>query len=380
MFLLPEIAQQIVDEIKTTINRDLNIMDKDGVIVASTDRSRIGTLHTVARDLLCGEMDCYVVLADDMPPGCRRGINLPITINGERVGVVGITGEPSEVSGLGKVIQKMTEIMLVEVQQQSALNYMETVRRSFIERLLFGDMSDERDLRATASALDFALHLPRVAAVFAPAGDALAPPLSPGADGGISALRVAQTALGGSRSVCVPINGELLVLFEESTPAAAAARSRAVCRAIRDFTGAEMCCGIGQCAADHTQLARAYRQALTACHVARASGERIAVFDERSLPFVVQSIPAHIMRALVDSAFAGCGAEERGELLDTLALYYKHGGSTAAAAAEVFIHPNSFLYRLNKVKAKTGMDPRVPRDCCLLGLIAAYRVLQGSEH
>ena len=48
-------------EINATIHRDLNIMDKDGMIVASTDTARIGTLHTVARDLLKSGMDSYIV-------------------------------------------------------------------------------------------------------------------------------------------------------------------------------------------------------------------------------------------------------------------------------------------------------------------------------
>ena len=73
MFLLPEIAQQIVDEINTTISRDLNIMDQNGIIVASTDAARVGTLHTVARDLLKSGMDSYIVHTDDLPSGCRRG-------------------------------------------------------------------------------------------------------------------------------------------------------------------------------------------------------------------------------------------------------------------------------------------------------------------
>lgn len=381
MFLLPEIAQQIVDEIKTTINRNLNIMDKDGIIIASTDATRIGTLHTVARDLLNSGMDSYVVLADDMPQGCRRGINLPITIKGERVGVVGITGNPSEVSGLGKVIQKMTEIMVIEVQQQVALNYLETMKHNFIERLLFGDVSDRRNLSITASGLGFDLFSPKIPAVFGPIRDSLI--LSPDMDikgGTISALRIVQTSLKNSHSLCVPINGNILILFAESDISAVRAQALSICCDIKAFYKEDVYCGISQSAKDYTELPKKYRQALTACHVAISSGgSRVTVFNEQSLSFIIQSIPEHIVLSLIDKTFIDCDDSERDELLTTLSLYYKHGGNTALAANELFIHPNSFLYRLNKVKSKTGMNPRQPIDCSLLGLIVAYYNLQKSQ-
>ena len=381
MFLLPEIAQQIVDEINTTISRDLNIMDHDGIIVASTDAARVGTLHTVARDLLKSGMDSYIVRTDDLPSGCRRGINLPITIKGERLGVVGITGDPAEVSGLGKVIQKMTEIMLIEVQQQAALSYLETTKHNFIERLLFGDVSDTRNLRITANGLDFDLFAPKTLALFGPIGDSLMLPSELAGQGAVGIVRMVQNLLKSSRSICVPINGNILVLFNENQLSAIRAQALSICQSISSFYDRSIYCGISQHAQDYTELPQKYKQALTACRVAASSGgSAVAVFNEQSLPFIIQSIPEYTMNTLMRTTFARCDEAERAELLATLSLYFKHGGNTALAAEALFIHPNSFLYRLNKVKLKTGLDPRQPMDCSLLGLIVAYYNLQMSKN
>lgn len=381
MFLLPEIAQQIVDEINTTISRDLNIMDHDGIIVASTDAVRVGTLHTVARDLLKSGMDSYIVRTDDLPSGCRRGINLPITIKGERLGVVGITGDPAEVSGLGKVIQKMTEIMLIEVQQQAALSYLETTKHNFIERLLFGDVSDTRNLRITANGLDFDLFAPKTLALFGPIGDSLMLPSELAGQGAVGIVRMVQNLLKSSRSICVPINGNILVLFNENQLSAIRAQALSICQSISSFYDRSIYCGISQHAQDYTELPQKYKQALTACRVAASSGGSVvAVFNEQSLPFIIQSIPEYTMNTLMATTFARCDEAERAELLATLSLYFKHGGNTALAAEALFIHPNSFLYRLNKVKLKTGLDPRQPMDCSLLGLIVAYYNLQMSKN
>ena len=45
MFIGREDAQHIVDEMKTSIHRDINIMDGEGVILASTNPARQGKLH-----------------------------------------------------------------------------------------------------------------------------------------------------------------------------------------------------------------------------------------------------------------------------------------------------------------------------------------------
>ena len=52
MFLTKENGMRIVEEIKETIGRDVNIMDRTGTILASTDPKRIGQLHTIAKEIL----------------------------------------------------------------------------------------------------------------------------------------------------------------------------------------------------------------------------------------------------------------------------------------------------------------------------------------
>ena len=73
-------------------------MDAAGVIFASTDPERIGQRHLGACQVLEQGLPRLVVQEDDgRPGGARRGINLPIQLDGPTVGVIGITGAPQEV-------------------------------------------------------------------------------------------------------------------------------------------------------------------------------------------------------------------------------------------------------------------------------------------
>ena len=44
--------QKIAEEVGAMIHRNVNIMDEQGIIIASTDRKRIGAVHAGAEELL----------------------------------------------------------------------------------------------------------------------------------------------------------------------------------------------------------------------------------------------------------------------------------------------------------------------------------------
>ena len=45
MVIKPELAQQIVDSVKTIVDKNINFIDRKGIIIASTDLNRVGDFH-----------------------------------------------------------------------------------------------------------------------------------------------------------------------------------------------------------------------------------------------------------------------------------------------------------------------------------------------
>ena len=101
MFVSKETAQAIVEEMKAATGHDINLMDDQGVILASTDPKRVGEEHGGAKRLLSQGLQRLVVY-DDEEPGTRKGVNLPVYMEGTPVGVIGITGAPDGGSGPGQ--------------------------------------------------------------------------------------------------------------------------------------------------------------------------------------------------------------------------------------------------------------------------------------
>src|SRR5690625_2769403 len=97
-------AQPIVDQMIKVIDYNVNIMNHEGLIVASGDKSRIHQKHQGALEAieLKRERVIYEPDFEDMV-GTNIGVNVPIEIKEDIVGVVGITGDPrSEERRVGK--------------------------------------------------------------------------------------------------------------------------------------------------------------------------------------------------------------------------------------------------------------------------------------
>ena len=117
-----QLARQIVDTLKSICEHDINYIDTHGKICASTDSTRENEYHEGGlRAARTGEV--VTVEKDDPELGVRRGINMPIRYHGDIVAVIGITGEPEEVRQYAFLAQRITRLLLreheIELQDRS---------------------------------------------------------------------------------------------------------------------------------------------------------------------------------------------------------------------------------------------------------------------
>ncbi|MBD1549352.1 adenylate/guanylate cyclase domain-containing protein [Roseibium aggregatum] len=79
--------QQVCDQISMEINAIVSIFAERGEIICSSQRSRIGFLHTGVAKILTGEVNHYEASAEDaaLHPDILEGVALPIEIDGKRL-------------------------------------------------------------------------------------------------------------------------------------------------------------------------------------------------------------------------------------------------------------------------------------------------------
>ena len=132
-------AQSIVEEVGAVVGQNINMMDRRGYVIASTDETRIGSLHEGARKLIEEHLPELYVEVGHATPTSRPGLNLPITHAGSIVGVIGITGLYGEVVGYGQVVKKMVEILIRENAEQDERRMGQRVLNRFLEDWVIGN-------------------------------------------------------------------------------------------------------------------------------------------------------------------------------------------------------------------------------------------------
>lgn len=112
--LSKELAEDIVNRTMQVVNYNINIMNEQGIIIASGDKSRIGTIHEGAIIAIQRKAEFKIDEKQSKQlSGVHNGTNLVIEFQNRVVGVIGITGKPKEVLGYGKLV-KMTAEMMIE--------------------------------------------------------------------------------------------------------------------------------------------------------------------------------------------------------------------------------------------------------------------------
>jgi DNA-binding PucR family transcriptional regulator len=73
--------------------------------------------------------------------------------------------------------------------------------------------------------------------------------------------------------------------------------------------------------------------------------------------------------------------ERRSDLVRTLAAYFDAGANASEAADRLFLHRNSLLYRLERIRELTGLDSKRPEDrlALQLGLLALDNAKEGAS-
>ncbi|MER0466967.1 sugar diacid recognition domain-containing protein [Bacillus cabrialesii subsp. cabrialesii] len=133
MFLQPLLAKKIIAEVKTMYEREVIIVNTDGLIMASTNDERVGQFHEGA--LICANEKRNVIITKDDEKrlkGVRAGLNLPVFSDRDVIAVFGLTGEPAEIQPYGELLRKMTELFIKESWHLEQTQWRERMLESFM--------------------------------------------------------------------------------------------------------------------------------------------------------------------------------------------------------------------------------------------------------
>ncbi|WP_109513709.1 CdaR family transcriptional regulator [Pseudomonas ovata] len=371
MFALDRaLAQDIVDRAMAILPYNVNVMDYLGIIIGSGDAGRLSTRHEGAQEVLA---TCQVVEIDALAAsrlgGVRPGVNLPLMLDHQLIGVLGITGDPEQVRVYGELVKMTAEMLMEQRRQQADRQWRRQRGEELLARLLWGDCPD--------SLVDEALHLglqpqqPRQAVLMR-----LSEPLD------MSHPLVMRLSSRYPQSWCLLREPTLLYwcrtverershertpergyddahLLEQATAQGWPILRMATAEASSSLPGLRQACAA---TLDLLDYASHIRPAQRLLHL---QDLRLPVlFWRHRHDWLAQDIAGSITRL-----------HEHPQLVETLDRWFEHSGESQVCAEALGIHRNSLRYRLEKIAELTGCNPYRSDD--LLRLYLGRHVTPG---
>ena len=157
-----KLAQDFVEATSLLVGqRTINIMDQKGIIIASTEKHRIGDFHQGAAEVLeTGKP--VLIKVEDLPryPGTKEGYNMPIFLNDEIIGVVGIFGCEEEVQSIANLLRVYVTQSFSQFQMTQKQNLEAELRNQLLRLLLFGGESQKEMIAKLCGMLNLQLEYP----------------------------------------------------------------------------------------------------------------------------------------------------------------------------------------------------------------------------
>ena len=359
MELDPKIAESIVTNLKDVIHHEINLFNTTGTIIASTDKQRIGTGHDGAR--LAVKTKKVVPIDDEHEfKGARHGINMPVLFNGSVIAVIGITGNRQEVEPFGNVIEKMTEILIREYQEQIT-RFDQRERFTDLTTILSLKEHDANLVAYLASMLEINLSLPRRALIAQPASGSWPK------QGRTNLYPILQNRLRNSKNNFFSISDYRMSAYIVDYGEHLAGFANDVQHDMERTLGCKVFIGIGDLATGQTKYWHSYQEALRAISwMAFSKGEGICAFSSICKGMLITSLPTEEAQEFVNHVFGDLPDEQIESFFKIFYAYVRHNGSIKHCSEELFMHKNTLQGRLNKIAEKTGYNPRKLDDFTVL--------------
>lgn len=373
MILHQEMFQSLVDKIIADIGYNINIIDPKGIIIASGSKERIGTFHAIGFEAANKEERVDIVKSDlDKFKGVKEGANQPFYYQGRLVGVIGITGEAKKIDEFVKVVKTMIELMVEQELLKQKMFYRQSNKSYFANLLLNIKTKEDRiTLERWASKLGYDISIKRTVLVVM-FKEKYADEVHSDIIKCIKSVKGHEkedfSALIGTNQILIlktNPNNDKMPYFTEY--------GKRVVKKIEELTGIKAFVGIGSFYTSIEEQFNGFNEAVFSIQqmIKHKDGTRVGCIQDYLLLYMAGMIPKELFEHFLQEYLDQLKDSE--ELMETLVALSKNHMNLVDTAKSLYVHRNTVVFRLNKIKELTGLDPTHDhRGRMISHLIATY--------
>lgn len=360
MFDLQVLGDQIVEELSNLIEQHVIVTDRNGFVISSQDPARLNQYHEGAFISMRSHKELHITekMCEELQ-GVRQGIVLPIVISEKPIGVIGITGTPSEIEKYAKLVRKVAELFVTEfMMRQEKERGIREIEFFIFDLFTTGISGDSLEKRANLLNIDISFYN-RVALIQIQRQFEIPE---------IENLLHIQTIHPDLKIVRWGLE-KLVLLIPNISKKQLQTGLETLSVKLQKMTKQQVNIGVGETKNFH-QLPQSFQQAEIGTVVSARQG-KIIFEEDLKLELLYYSIPDDVRQEYLRRTIEPILAEE--ELLHNLEVWLQRKGSLQEIADELHIHKNTLKYRLNKIENMLGIDLNDKNDLTMI--YTAIRIL-----
>ncbi len=359
MVISKRYADEIIENLRSVVHEDINFMTPDGYIIASSDESRIGDFHEGAT-IVARTNKKLIIEEHNLYKGTKKGINLPICIEQNVVAIIGITGEANDIMQFSNVIVKMSEILIKEHLLNIQKQFKRENNRVILELITKGKVRTElitykmNELGYEGNSFGFFLVCD----------------LAQFDSKNIELSNLIYNSIEKRldyQDLVARFQSKFYILSQQKDYDALINQIKPIKNYIENKYNINMTVGISKYINSVEEFSNAFMQADTVVELGANKGiGKIKQFDPSSLEFLFHGFSSYITRDFSKNVLFNLCEKDIYDTKKMISSYIRNNGSITKASEELFIHKNTFQYRLNKIWEKTGYNPRNLEDLIIL--------------
>lgn len=368
------IAQSIVDITMSVLHVNVNIMDVNGTVIAAGDKSRIGTFHCAAAEVIAtGQKKAVSAQEAATMDNVEPGATYPIVYKGEVIGALGMTGAPEYVDKFVELGALYALLFIEQEDMKQRVFQEQRVRESILLDLFTGRCLKDADFFLQRLAgLNYRLDKAhRVIAVRLEALEHQTDMIL------CQQIKDRLTDLLANKRICgAPpigcfVQSHLALLApvqnKPCAPERFAAEVKDLYDCLRQATGNQVLIAIDGVCESWTDIPAAFAQAKGTLEIACRYNQKDGVIrsDDYLTEYTLLHIPAQERQRFTSTVLGKLRTgkpRQRELLLQTLRTYFQNDMNAQKTAEELFIHRNTLNMRLNKIREWSGLSPQRFQD------------------
>ncbi|MGL5259274.1 MAG: CdaR family transcriptional regulator [Lachnospiraceae bacterium] len=344
------VGQQIVNTVKDVCGQDINFINKEGYIFASTNEKRINEFHEIGKQCIL-QRTSIEVENDNSFLGTQKGVNIPFLYNGDVIAAIGISGVPDEVRKYAYLAQKITALILreneLDVKNNSIREQVSYIIRCLIANLPIDEtfLNDFLERNQIEEEGNYCSIVIKLESRYNPSNLSLVE------------HNIFQTFdIIGSRFYSFQYPDEYILLLEAEN----LKQWMYILKKIANQYHGLLKIGIGRSHKLKNQN-QSYEEAKIAISSTSLT-KNIIGFDELDLEILYGEIPREIKKQFLAKTLEYLDEEEQ----KLLQIYFSYDKSLKKTCDQLYLHKNTLQYKLDGIWHKCGYNPRQFRDAVVL--------------